>query len=54
MGRPLKGTEPKNICLHLRITQSEAERIKSCSEALKLSGTDTIMRGIEQLENNIK
>ena len=50
MGRPLKTNEPKSISLHLRITQTEAERIQKCSEKLGVPRTDTIMRGIELLE----
>jgi len=50
MGRPQKGTEPKAVSLHLRITQSEADRIKACSEKLGLNRTDTIMYGIGLIE----
>lgn len=50
MGRPLKADEPKTLNLHLRITQSEADRIQACSKKLGLSRTDTVMRGIELLE----
>lgn len=50
MGRPLKSGEPKNVSLHLRITQSESERIQKCSETLGIPRTETIMRGIELLE----
>lgn len=51
MGRPIKSTEPKDVSLHLRITKSEAERIQKCSEKLGLNRTDTIMHGIELIEN---
>ena len=50
MGRPLKSSEPKTVSLHLRITQTEAERIQKCSEKLGLNRTETIMKGIELLE----
>lgn len=50
MGRPIKSTEPKDVSLHLRITKSEAERIKKCSVILGLNRTDTIMHGIELIE----
>ena len=53
MGRPLKSAQPKNVSLHLRITESEAERIKKCSEALGLNRTETIMRGIKCLEEKL-
>lgn len=54
MGRPLKADEPKSISLHLRITQSEAERIQKCSEKLGIPRTDTIMRGVELLEKEVE
>lgn len=53
MGRPLKTNEPKTVSLHLRITQSESERIQRCSEKFDISRTDTIMRGIELLEKEV-
>lgn len=54
MGRPLKTDEPKDVSLHLRITKSESERIKKCSEKLNLSRTETIMQGLELLENELE
>ena len=54
MGRPLKSSEPKNVSLHLRLTQVEAERIKVCSELIGKSRTDTIMLGIGLIEKEIK
>ncbi|MBQ8134927.1 MAG: CopG family transcriptional regulator [Clostridia bacterium] len=53
MGRPIKSGERKDISLHLRITPSEAERIKECSEKMGLNRTDTIMQGITLLEQTI-
>ncbi|MCM1508994.1 MAG: hypothetical protein NC177_17940 [Ruminococcus flavefaciens] len=53
MGRPLKNGEAKDVSLHLRISKSESERIKFCSEQTGLTRTDTIMRGIELLEIEI-
>lgn len=53
MGRPLKNGEAKDVSLHLRISKSEAERIKKCSEQLGIPRTDTIMQGIALLENEI-
>lgn len=50
MGRPIKSEEPRNVSLHLRISQGEAERITRCSERLGLNRTETIMQGIELLE----
>lgn len=53
MGRPLKTEEPKSVSLHLRITQSESDRIQKCSEKLGIPRTDTIMKGIELLEKEV-
>ena len=53
MGRPLKTDEPKSVSLHLRITQSESDRIQKCSEKLGVPRTDTIMKGIELLEKEV-
>ena len=53
MGRPLKADEPKTVSLHLRISESESRRIKKCSEQLGKPRTDTIMAGIELLEEQI-
>ena len=50
MGRPIKSEEPRNVSLHLRISQGEAERITRCSERLGLNRTETIIQGIELLE----
>ncbi len=54
MGRPTKTAEPKDVSLHLRITKSEAERIRKCSEKLGLNRTDTLMYGIELVKNEIE
>ena len=54
MGRPIKSYERKDVSLHLRITAGEAERIKLCSDKTGLNRTDTIMRGIELLEQALE
>lgn len=54
MGRPLKSGEAKSVSLHLRITESEAERIQNCSEALGINRTEVIMQGIKMLEESLK
>ena len=50
MGRPIKSEEPRNVSLHLRISQNELERIKKCSEQLNMNRTDTLMYGISFIE----
>ena len=53
LGRPIKSDEKKEVSLHLRITSTEAERIKKCSQEVGLNRTDTIMQGISLLEQKI-
>lgn len=52
-GRPKKDN-PRNQDLNIRLTKDEAQRIKDCAEAVGKSRTDTIMQGIELLEEKIK
>lgn len=51
-GRPPKDN-PRNVNLNIRITKGEAERIQKCAERLKLTRTDTIMKGIDMVENEL-
>lgn len=41
---------PRNVSLNLRLTKDESERIKECASRLNLTRTDTIMKGIEMVE----
>lgn len=54
MGRPIKSDEPRTVSLHLRISNGDANRINRCAKTLELSRTDTIMRGISELEKIIE
>lgn len=52
-GRPPK-ENPRNVNLNIRITQKEAQKIKNCADKLNMTRTDTIMKGIDMVENEIK
>lgn len=47
-GRPQKD-DPKNINLKLRINQETADRLQECAEALGVSRTVVIERGIRRV-----
>ncbi|MDE7323101.1 MAG: CopG family transcriptional regulator [Lachnospiraceae bacterium] len=52
-GRPPK-ENPRNVNLNIRITKEESERIQNCAEKLNMTRTDTIMKGIEMVEKEVK
>ena len=52
-GRPPK-ENPRNINLNIRLTKDESERIKKCADKLELTRTDTIMKGIAMVEEQIE
>lgn len=55
MGRPLKGSTPKNVSLQLRISEETSEKLKKCSELLNISRTEVIEKGVELIyENAVK
>ena len=52
-GRPPKDN-PRNVNLNIRLTDQEAKEIQECANALGISRTDAIMRGIRLLKQAIK
>lgn len=52
-GRPPK-ENPRNINLNIRITSDEAKRIQECADKMNMTRTDTIMKGIDLVEREIK
>ena len=54
MGRPLKGDEPRNKRLSLRISESEMKEIEYCSKKLNQSKIDTVIKAIRLLKSNIE
>jgi uncharacterized protein (DUF1778 family) len=52
-GRPPINSESRKEKLNIRLTKEEKERIDKCAEVLEISRTDTIMKGIGLVENEI-
>lgn len=50
MGRPPKQAQSRNKSLNIRLTDAELNMINACAERLRLSRTDTIMKGIKLIE----
>lgn len=53
LGRPPK-ENPRNINLNIRITKDESRRIQNCADKLNMTRTDTIMKGIGMVEEEIE
>ncbi len=52
-GRPPIQSEPRKEKLNIRLTKQEKNDIEYCSEKLNLSRTDTIMKGIGMVKEEI-
>lgn len=52
-GRPPVNGESRKEKLNIRLTKEEKDRIDRCAEELKISRTDTIMKGIGLVEDEI-
>ena len=52
-GRP-KAENPKTNVLHIRLTDAELAEIENLATKLKISKTETILRGIKQAKKNSK
>lgn len=52
-GRPPINSESRKEKLNIRLTKEEKKRIDKCAEMLEISRTDTIMKGIGLIENEI-
>lgn len=53
MGRPIKGKNPRNKRLSLRISEEEMREIEYCSKELNKTKIDTVMEGIYLLKKEI-
>lgn len=51
MGRPPKQGEARNKSLNLRLTETELIKIEKCVQRLGKTRTDTIMYGIQLIED---
>ncbi|MCQ4933794.1 CopG family transcriptional regulator [Blautia faecis] len=52
-GRPPVNGESRKEKLNIRLTKEEKDRIDRCAEELRISRTDTIMKGIGLVEDEI-
>ena len=52
-GRPPVNGESRKEKLNIRLTKEEKGRIDKCAEELGISRTDTIMKGIGLIEDEI-
>lgn len=53
MGRPIKGDNPRDKRLSLRISEEEMLDIEYCSKKLNKTKIDTVMEGIYLLKKEI-
>lgn len=54
LGRPPINKESRKESLNIRLTSEEKSDIEYCANKLKLSRTDTIMKGIGLIKEEIK
>ena len=52
MGRPTNN--PRNKRLEIRLNEEEDKKLKECSEKLRLSKTDVLMKGLDEVYKQIK
>lgn len=53
-GRPPLQKTSRNQDINIRLTVEEKQKIQYCSDALEISRTDAIMKGIDLLMEKIK
>lgn len=53
IGRPHKEIT-KNVALGLRISKETAEKLQKCADAMKISRTEVIEKGIDLVEKDLK
>lgn len=53
MGRPIKGDEPRDKRLSLRISESEMNEIDDLAKKLGKTKIDTVIEAITLLKNNL-
>ena len=54
MGRPLRGKEPRDIKLNIRISKQESELIQECANKTNQTRTDAIIQGINLLKETLE
>lgn len=52
-GRPIKGTQKKDVSLQLRISKDTESKLKKCAETLGKSRTEIIEMGVNLIYESI-
>lgn len=52
IGRPTDS--PKDISLRIRIDSQTDEKLKECSELLKITKSDVVRQGIDRIHDDLK
>lgn len=53
LGRPIKGKEPRNRQITLRLSESEMKLLEECSNIKKVPRTDVIVEGLKLLKDKL-
>lgn len=53
MGRLIKGKEPRNRQITLRLSESEMKLLEECSNIKKVPRTDVIVEGLKLLKDKL-
>lgn len=53
MGRPIKGKEPRDRQITLRLSESEMKLLEECSNIKKVPRTDVIVEGLKLLKDKL-
>lgn len=54
MGRPLKGSQPRDKRIQLRVSQVELDDMEFVADKLDMNRTDAIVHSIEQMKDKIE
>lgn len=52
-GRPIKGISKRDKNLQIRMSEKELKTLDECAKRLKISRTDTIVKGIELVKDEL-
>lgn len=52
-GRPPKQGERKSVSLQLRITEKTSQKLSQCADALQITRTEVIEKGIDMVAEQI-
>lgn len=53
LGRPIKGKEPRDRQITLRLSESEMKLLEECSNIKKVPRTDVIVEGLNLLKDKL-